>query len=242
MEIISTTKKAGFTLVEMMVSLAILSLLITVLLSGFYRGLAVWEQGEKKEQIWQTLLTRQQWLRNLFAQALLANYSQSQENVYVPYFEGSSVQMQFISAAPLLENPGQVKPVQLKFELEEDTKNYTLFYQEGDVHSDPDRDLKWTGAWVPLLRHLKAGTFSYEAFAFPVPQDIDISLLGRYAKQRYRDHTEWLSSYDTGQLWIFPRRVKIKFIDVQDHSHEWQFIFNTSADVGNLGFSENDWF
>ncbi len=224
-----------------MVSLAILSLMITVLLSGFYRGLAVWEQGQNKQQNWQTLLTRQQWLRTLFTQALLANYSQSEDNVYVPYFQGSPLQMQFISAAPLLDNPGQVRPVQLKFELDDD-KSYTLFYQEGALHSDPDRDLRWDSSWEPLLKHLKTAAFSYEAFAFPMPQDIDVAMLGKYAKLRYRDHTDWLKNYDTRQLWIYPRRVKIQFTDDRDQRHEWQFNVNTGTDVGNFGFVDNDLF
>jgi prepilin-type N-terminal cleavage/methylation domain-containing protein len=235
-------KSPGFTLVEMLVALAIFSLLITALLSGFHRGLALWEQSVKKEQIWQTLLLRQQWLRSLFNQTLLGNYSKSQEDMYVPYFQGSPLQMRLITAAPLLDNPGQVRPVQLKFQLEADTQNYTLYYLEGSLHSDPDRDIHWSNTWIPLLQHLKQGHFSYEAFAFPRPELIDPDSLSEYAKQRYREHTEWLKSYDTQQLWLFPRRVKIHFTDAQNSSHEWQFLFNTDADVNNLGFIEDDWF
>lgn len=235
-------KNRGFTLVEMLVALAIFSLLITALLSGFHRGLAMWEQSAKKEQIWQTLLLRQQWLRSLFSQTLLGNYTKSQEDVYVPFFQGSARQLNIMTASPLLDNPGHTKPIQLKFELDIERHEYTLYYVEGEWHTDPDRDIHWNETRVPLLQHLKQGNFSYEAFAFPLPEMIEASTLSKYAKQRYREKTEWLNNYDAEQMWLFPRRVKIDFIDAQNVSHTWQFLFNSDVDVGNFGFIENDFF
>ncbi len=240
MEIKLKPNREGFTLVEMLVSLAIFSLLITALLSGFYRGIAMWEQSVKKEQIWQSLLLRQQWLKTLFSQTLLGNYSKSQEGVYVPYFQGTPSSMKLMTAAPLLDNPGQVKPIQLKFQAEPNSSDHTLYYLEGRLHSDPDRNLQWDNTWIPLLEHLKQGQFSYEAFAFPVPQLVDPNTLSKYAALRYRDQTEWLDNYDTQQLWLFPRRVKLTFTDAQNNPHEWQFLFNTDTDVTNLGFVEDE--
>lgn len=227
----------------MLVSLAVFSILVTVLLTGFYQGLAAWERGSKNEQIWQTLLFRQQWLRTLFSQAVLANYRKSKEEMYVPYFQGTPSRMEFITAAPLLDNPGHVRPVMLKFQRETNNQGITLYYLEGALHSDPDRALHWNNSWIPLLQHLKQGSFSYEAFAFPVPDMLDVNTLSEYAKPRYRNQTEWLANYDIQQLWLYPRRVKINFIDEHNRPHQWQFFFTTLSDVNNLGFIEDDeWF
>lgn len=224
----------GFTLVEMLVSLAILSLLITVLLMGFQRGLAIWERGMQQEQTWQMLLLRQQWLNTLFSQSLISTYSKPKEQTYVPYFQGSATQMSLMTSAPLLDNPGQVKPVRLKLAKDDNTSSYILYYQEGASHSDPGRDLHWNDPWIPLLNNLKEGRFSYEAPAFPLQDELELKYLPASEKQRYRDKPTWLNQYDTHLLWLAPRRVKLQFIDSQNTTHIWQFCLNTDAEAWRL--------
>lgn len=218
--------------------MAIFSLLITTLLTGFYRGIAIWERGTQQELIWQTLLLRQQWIKSLFTQAVTSTYSKCKEKVYVPYFQGEPLQMSWMTAAPLLDDPGQVKPVRLKFERNKDTSDFTLYYQEGALHSDPGRDLQWGNTWVPLLEHLSQAHFSYEAPSFPLPADFDPRLLTPIDKQRYRNYPAWLNTYDTQILWFAPRRVKLQFIDAQQVKQEWQFLLNTDADAWRLEIYE----
>ncbi len=230
----------GFTLVEMLVAMAIFSLLITTLLTGFHRGIAVWERGTQQEQFWQTLLLRQQWLNKLFAQAITSTYSKSKEDAYVPYFQGTPLQMSWMTAAPLLDNPGQIKPVRLKFAREDNASDYTLYYQEGALHSDPGRDLQWGDSWVPLLQHVNEGRFSYEAPAFPLPDELDPKFLTANDKQRYREKPTWLNHYNTEILWFVPRRVKLHFIDAQQITQEWQFSLNTDAEAWRLEVYETE--
>jgi len=231
------SKASGFTLVEVLISLSIFAILLSTLLWGFRQGLMTWEKASKNKQVIQRLLSRHNWLEKMFNEAVIADYSL--ENwVYVPYFKGNTQQFSWITASPLLDVSGHIRPVALKWE--KTTQGYSLYYREGDWHSDAGRGLKWSQTWVELIQTAKQGQFSYEAPAFPLPEELKLHDLSTAEKQRYRSQPEWLKKYDTGDIWRMPLRIKLSFVDLKKQPHEWLFSLPNRSNVLNLEFYRDD--
>ncbi|MDO9105612.1 MAG: prepilin-type N-terminal cleavage/methylation domain-containing protein [Methylovulum sp.] len=224
-------KHLGFTLIEVLISLSIFTVLIGTMLWGFRQGLVAWEKGSKQQQLMQSLLLRHNWLGQMFNQTVSADYLRYNEN-FVPYFKGDEQQFSWITAAPLLDTPGNVRPVALK--LEKTEQSMTLYYREGELHTDPGRGINWSGSWVELMKSITAAAFIYEAPALPLPAELAATALTPMERKRYRDVPEWMKTYDTRILLLMPRRVKLHFMDAKGQEHNWLFNLPGVADAWSL--------
>lgn len=94
----SAHRQAGFTLVELLVSLAILGMMAAMLLSGLVTGRRVWERVEHRTQAGEDVMAAQDAVRALVRRSVaLGSLDGSRTRVL---FTGDERQMQFISAAP----------------------------------------------------------------------------------------------------------------------------------------------
>lgn len=221
----------GFTLIEMLVALSIFTVLLSTLLWGFRQGLVAWEKGSKQELIMQRLLLRHNWLEQMLNQAVVADYMRYQE-VYVPYFKGDGSGFSWITASPLMDAQGNIRPVAIK--LQKTEQGYVLYYKEGDLHTDPGRGMRWSQPWIEFLGAIKEAKLSYEAPAFPLPAELYESELSRLEKLRYRNRPEWLETYDSRLLLLMPSRIKLHFIDMKNQAHNWFFSLPSASDVWGL--------
>lgn len=221
----------GFTLIEMLISLSIFAVLLSTLLWGFRQGLVAWEKSSKQERIVQRLLLRHNWLEQMLNQAVVADYMRYQE-VYIPYFKGDRSGFSWITASPLLDAQGSIRPVAIK--LQKTEQGYALYYKEGDLHTDPGRGMRWSQPWVEFLGTIKEAKLSYEAPVFPLPSELRENELGRLEKLRYRNRPEWLESYDTRLLLLMPRRIRLRFVDIKNQEHNWSFTLPSASDVWGL--------
>ncbi len=225
---------SGFTLVETLVAMVIFSALIGVLMTGFSQGLSLWERSRDQTQHWQGLEQREELLQRLFEQASASDFP-SRDGIFLPWFEGSSTDMTFLSTAPVMSVSGTVKPVQLRFEQK--NGRWRLLYREGRRGNDPGRGMRMDKQdWIPLLTDLKQGAFRYEAPVHPMPAETEARLLSRQERARYRDHPVWMDSYNTRNLWILPQRIEIHFTDSEGVSHRWRFFFRHHTDVWSLEY------
>jgi prepilin-type N-terminal cleavage/methylation domain-containing protein len=233
-------KYRGFTLVEVLISLSIFTLFIGLLLWGFRQGLIRWQQATQRQHVTQAQLLRHDWLQSLLEQTIVTDYI-AYKTSFLPYFKGNPSELSWISAAPLLDVRGHVRPVSLKLEKNQEIVN--LYYREGDDHSDAGRGLHWSQPWILMMSSLKQARFSYEAPAVPMPSDFekeDIEAMSAAEKKRYRNAPEWMDDLDSEVLFRMPQRVKFDFVDAQNHSHQWLFSLPSVADVWSLETYRHD--
>ncbi len=121
--------QSGFTLLELIVSMTILSLVTVLIGSGFRLALDSWEKGETETEWTQRLRV----LSMLLTQQLKSAYPYKVDdgNEKVVLFEGESDSMLFVTSLADL-NYGGFKWVRYSY------KNETLLYNEGLL---PDKEL-----------------------------------------------------------------------------------------------------
>lgn len=159
----SYKKIQGFTLIEVLISLSIFAALLSVLLLGFRQGLMGWEKASRQKGYAQSLLVRHNWLEKMFSETIIVDYKRHEE-FFVPYFKGTEKKMSWITSSPLLDVPGHIRPVSLKWK--KTSEGYSLYYRQADLHNDPGRIMNWSQPWVELIKSLEKGVFSYEAPPF----------------------------------------------------------------------------
>lgn len=225
----------GFTLIEMLIALAIFTLIMGVLTIGFNQGLNLWQKAYHQAGRWQSLIWREGLLRPLFAQTLSSDFPASR-GIYLPWFKGEGYSVTFISSAPILSTPGSIKRIQLRF-VKMDETHWQLVYREGkrgqylldEASKDKDQ-------WIPLLTGLKEGGFRYQAPARPLPSDINPSLLSPLERERYRDHPVWMDKLDAHHLWTLPQVIEISFVDGTGAYHRWRYPVRYRTDVWPLEY------
>jgi len=218
----------GFTLIEMLIAIAIFSSLIAVLLMSFHQGLSLWEKGHKKAARWISLEHRYDWLEHVFSQANAAGYHVAGKHMR-PFFHGDKKEMTLITAAPIMDTPGSLKPVQFRW-IERDGR-YALMYREGRQGADVHMDSFDFSDWIPLLHGVEKAYFRYEAPINPFPVDLPRDSLPEDMRKRYRDAPEWMSVFDSEAIVSLPSRVVFFFIDKAGDEHRWSFHCRYKQDV-----------
>jgi len=213
----------GFTLIEMLVAMAIFAALISVLMLGFQQGLLMWEKGKQQSSVWQGYEFRYRLLDTLISQAVVSDSQTKNLGLFLPYFHGTQTSMQLISSAPIMDVPGRVRPVDIRATQAADG-SWELDYREGERYSDVSRGLRWNAAWVTLLSGLKSVSFSFEAPAYPIPSDLDVRFMSNDERMLYRENPEWMSQYDISKIWRYPQSILIDFVDRNDVAHHWLFM------------------
>jgi prepilin-type N-terminal cleavage/methylation domain-containing protein len=224
----------GFTLIEMLVSMAIFTALITTLMLGFQQGLLLWDKSQKQSHDWLKNEFRYSLLSSLFSQAVIAD-NQYKQGLFASYFIGTATNIKFISAAPIMDINGKVHPIEIQAIQDKGTQ-WTLRYREGARYSDLDRGIKWGDQWINLLTELKIIKFTYLAPAFPLPEELDPRWLDDEEKLRYRDKPTWVAHYDSRQRWRYPVQIEIELVDNQDIKHQWLFTPPNASDAWSMGF------
>jgi len=223
----------GFTLIEMLIAMAIFSALIAVLMMGFRQGLILWDKSQHQSKEWLDYEFRYRLLDTLFSQAVISD-DEYAKGMFAPYFKGNKTSVRLMSAAPIMDMPGRVRPIALKA-IQQDDQTWTLRYREGYRYSDPGRGLRWKDEWVDLLNQLKSIQFLFEAPAFPLPQELRGEFLSQGEKLIYRDVAEWKVQYDTYQSWKYPTQIKLNFVDINDIPHQWLFVPPRWPDAWTMG-------
>jgi len=218
----------GFTLIEMLIAMAIFSALMSVLMLGYQQGLNLWQKSQHQSKNWQRTEFRYHLLDTLFSQSVVADYTYT-VGLSAPYFFGDKTSMRLMTASPLLDMPGHVRPV--AFRAVNHGGDWSIEYHEGNRYGDPGRGIVWPEVWIPLLEGLKSVEFSFQAPSNPVPPFLTAKELSKDEKLRYRNDPEWMSQYDSYKLWRIPRMVSIRFTDKNNLEHEWLFALQQVANA-----------
>jgi general secretion pathway protein J len=102
-----TQRQNGFTLVEMLVSLALLGALSMVLLEGFSGARRVWERGDRGVEAGESIAAAQIVVRELVEHGFpWTGFHGSHPTVE---FDGDPATMEFLSVAPAAERPSPLR-------------------------------------------------------------------------------------------------------------------------------------
>jgi general secretion pathway protein J len=155
-------RQLGFTLMELLLALSILSIVIVVILGGLRITVRAWEKGENTLSVQQrsrTILDRLD--RQLSSAAVLMS---GQEDQPLVTFAGTSSSVEFTSRLPLVSKM-QFGPVHVKYVIETETsgKKRLLLYEKNIAVEDylSERQLRLETDAVVFVRGLEDLRFEY---------------------------------------------------------------------------------
>lgn len=151
------SRDSGFSLVELLVSLAILGLLSLMLLQGVFSGRRVWERLDSRAVRLETVEDAQSALRDRLERAFpLTRYDAS-----APFadFQGEAKVVRFLAPPPLSARPAALR----RYTLGLTTSGDLVLTSASDVALDAARASEQT----VLLRNVRSVDFTYWGVAPP---------------------------------------------------------------------------
>ena len=202
----SQNRQLGFTLIEVLLSLSILSIIMVIILGALRIGVRAWEKGENllaAQQRSRTVLD--QLTRQLTSASVLMSTQKEQPLVT---FAGNSRSVEFTSSLPLIAKI-QFGPVHVRYVIETEPggKKRLLLYEENITIADylSERQLRHdTDAFV-LIGELDDLRFEYLGDASDGPV------------------LNWASAWHPQNLTDLPRAVRITYRD-EENSHNVRVI------------------
>lgn len=203
-------KVRGFTLIEMLVALAIFSLMLAVLLGGYSQGLNIWQRAADQSGQWQAYQYRYLWLSRMTQQLVAADYRLTRTN-FADYFSGDATGFVAMSSAPILSPLGRPVPVELRL-VDNLQGSVQLMYREGTKNEDPERGINFDRQpWVPLLTDINNAQFRYYTRPIRESDVLDGQALPPY---------QWLPTAS----WV-PRQIELSFVSDDPRgnpqAHSW---------------------
>lgn len=206
----------GFTLIEMMVALAIFSLLISILLGGYSQGLSLWQRAIDKSSVWQSYQYRSLWISRLTQQLVLSDYRMA-SGTTMDFFQGDQLGFVAISSSPITSAGGRPMPVEFKLHENIELGHVQLLYREANKANDPERGMGLQNKpWLVLLDHINNAQFSY--YIQEQREIVDTELRGVTHPFEWRAEANWM-----------PRQIALTFdapVDASGELAPQRWVFN----------------
>lgn len=149
----------GFTLLEVMVAIALLGLIMVTLYSGLYSARLHWQAGQQKVTSTEELRLLDRVIRKYLASAMpVTHISKTRREVL---FSGETDSLTFITRLPAHRGGGGLYQVTLKTRVDNDIKQFALFYHSLNKPNAFDEAVN--GEYVTLVNNIDGVSFSYLA-------------------------------------------------------------------------------
>jgi len=191
--------EAGFTLLEVLVAMVILSLIMTTAFGALRMGERSWEAGLARAGETETLRTVSRVLQHQFKQILPLFWIEDAQITIA--FSGAREQLRFIAPAPLHHGSTGLFEYSLVVEADADTSRLVLYYRlhDPDISGfQPDNSDKQR---VLLVDKLNTASFDY--YGSPVAEDPP------------QWHSHWNSDAET-----YPQLVRARLV-ANDAQRPW---------------------
>jgi general secretion pathway protein J len=195
----------GFTLIEILISMVLLSMTLLLLFSSLYTANKYWQLGEKTiEKNEETRLVGH-FIRRLIIQAVPILWVENGEKKLL--FQGKQDELRFVSTLPAHRGGGGLHTLMLKVVTTDSTK------QLGLTHSLLDPDIE------PFSEIMNEDEFVV------IANDIDTINLSYFGKTKNDEEARWFEEWDN-ELYM-PQLVRLH-IHTKNHSmngtNDWPFI------------------
>lgn len=214
----------GFTLVEMLVVLAIFSTVVSLVMFGFEQGRSQWQRALNENNNIIRYHKQFSWLSSAFNQSVASNFSVGFSDS-APYFKGDSKKVSFLSESPILGGPGTYAWVEINQKLN-DGGGLMLVYQE-TPNSDPYYGLYETNQTEALTLFTDVEEYHWRYYVDELAYNANG---GRVRVGRH--WVESIDSYNEAQMPVMAKlTVKLK----NGQEYVWPFKvtqYTRSADIG----------
>lgn len=172
-------RRAGFTLLELLISLIIIAVIVVVVQNGFHIGVRAWETGEsaiEEQQQYRSVLELIQ--GQLSSICPVSGYVKKDAGP-LGVFAGDDVSLTFASRTSLIPgNPLGRVLVQYRVETDDDGGKTLSFNENSLLESilTPEQDLPVEAEWHVLLSGIREFAFEYLPALPPGNQDEEASL------------------------------------------------------------------
>jgi general secretion pathway protein J len=184
----------GFTLIEILISMVLLSMILLLLFSSLYTANKYWQMGEKTvEQNEETRLVNH-FIRRLIIQTVPILWVDDGEKKLL--FQGKQDELRFVSTLPAHRGGGGLHTLILKVVTTDSTKQLGLTHSLLDPDIEPFSDL-----------------INEEEF-ITIANDIDTIKLSYFGKLKKDEEAQWFEEWDS-EIYI-PQLVRLR-IHPQNH-------------------------
>jgi len=195
--------QTGFTLLEIMVAMVVLTLIVTSAFGALRLGERSWEAGLTRANETETLRTVARVLQSQFRQALPLSWTIDAEKKIA--FTGTPEQIRFIAPAPQHDGSTGLFEYTLVVEPHDEHVSLVLFYRLHDPDIDGFQALGDDSQRVLLVETLASAAFAY--YGSPTSKDVP------------RWHSQWNSDAES-----FPRQVQVR-LAAQNEQRQWPDLF-----------------
>ncbi len=215
--------RAGFTLVEMMVTLTVLGFILLVIFGGFRLGLSAWNRGEStKEEYQRVRIISQLIARQVKSAVPFKIKSKKAEGNYLA-FEGKAHSLKFVSAFPLRvrQAEGFVYAV-YEFEEGGEKGGRLVVYEQRALNRDFFADELREDLGVSILEGISDVRFEYYR-----EEDLE-----------NKKTEEWVQEWDAKEEKELPRALRMIITRTNGRKGEKEFPITIQASLPAYRFEE----
>lgn len=214
------TPERGFTLVELMVAMAIFSSAVALVLFGLEQGRQQWHKTTVRMETQGSLFNRERWIATMLEQANASFFPASYAEA-TPWFNGETDGFSFITNAPILGGPGTYAAVRLH--MQRHNQHYQLYYTEApgkDPYYGAEAALAAPG--IMLLDNISRFQLRYLA-----PENISqISWAPTSDGTARRTKPEWLAGFNSRTEAAMPIMVHLQLELAGEPPQDWYWPVN----------------